>query len=1122
MIARARLPLILFAALLAAAALASPASAAPARAAWKLSLVPIPANLAPGAEGELQLRLTNVGGAASDGSAIDLEVTLPEQLEVVGASGIAAHYSEGAEPQCTVAGQLVTCTTDQQVQASDILPITITYAVAPATTDQTLSLDASVQGGGGLGTAIDSELVVSADPLFGFLGPLTAPLTNPDGTPATQAGGHPAQYTVDFNFPTVRTVAQGGDLIKASDPVRTILTDLPPGLIADPAATPRLCTEAEFLQLDDKDEEGCPFASQVGVIDITTAVAGVGGITPVPSPLYNMVPPPGAPAELAFDAASAGIKVHLIAGVRSDSDYGAYAEVEDALALGLHPLFGAQAKIWGDPSSHAYDLMRGYIRASGEAGCLKLFVPCEVADAPSAFLTNPVHCTGAPDTTEVAASTWGAPETFTRATYASADLEGNQATMSGCNALSFEPTITASPTTNLADSPSGLDVDLHQPQDLDKHHTATAELKDASVTLPAGMSVNPSQADGLGACSLAQIGFTGETAAGRLDFSKQPNSCPDAAKLGTAEVTTPLLAERNAAHELELNPETGQPIPTPLHGAVYLAEPFHNPFDSLLAIYLAVEDPLTGTIAKLAGRVEPDPQTGQLTTVFEENPQLPIEDIRLHLFGGARGALITPPSCGTHTTTTSLVPWSAPETPEAHPSSSFQTTAMPGPGACPASPDAAANAPTFSAGTTDPQAGAYSPFVLKLSREDGTQRLSGFDTLLPPGLTGKLTGIPACTEAGLAQAAARSNPEEGILERNNPSCPAASALGTVTVGAGAGPTPFYTQGTAYLAGPYKGAPLSMAVITPAIAGPFDLGTVVVRAALYLDPDTARIHAVSDPFPTILHGIPLDLRSVVVDLDRPDFTLNPTSCDPLAITGSATSVFDQAAPLSQRFQVGGCSSLPFGPKLSLALKGSVKRSAHPSLIARLRARPGEANIARAQVKLPHAVFLDQAHIRTVCTRVQWAADTCPTGSVYGRAEATTPLLGYPLAGLVYLRSSNHPLPDLVAKLKGPASQPIEIDLAGKTDSVKAALRNTFEAVPDAPVSRFRLELFGGKRGLVEMSDGFCSHRKANVQLTAQNGKTHNTRPVVGAKCPKPNRHGKHHHRRHGHRGGHGSR
>jgi hypothetical protein len=736
---------------------------------------------------------------------------------------------------------------------------------------------------------------------------------------------------------------------------------------------------------------------------------------------------------------------------------------------------------------------------------------CPVGAQPTAFWTLPSRCDGNPLITAGAANSWEEPNVFVHDSYASADLGGSPVSVTDCAALEFEPTIEAAPTTNLADSPSGLDFTLHQPQSLDKDERSNPPLRDATVTLPEGMTVNPSQASGRDVCTTQQIGLLPAGEEGGIHFDKTPNSCPDAAKLGTVEVTTPLLVRRDQDTKLELDPQSGQPIPRALHGALYLAKPFQNPFGSLLAIYLTVEDPISGTFAKLAGEIRPDPNTGQLTTVFKDNPQLPIEDIALHLFGGARGSLITPPLCGPHTATSELVPWSAPETPDATPTSSFQTTSAPGGGACPTSPGAVPNAPAFSAGTLDPKAGAYSPFVLKVAREDGSQRLAGIDTTLPSGLTGKLAGIPACSEAQIAGARARSHPEEGRLERESPSCPADTEVGSVVVGAGAGPTPYYTQGHVYLAGPYKGAPLSLAAIVPAVAGPFDLGTVVTRVALNVEPESARIHAVSDPLPQILEGIPLDVRSVALKMDRPSFILNPTSCDPMAITGLATTPLGSAA-LTAPFQVGGCSSLAFEPKLSLELKGSVKRSSHPRLLASLKAKPGEANVARAQVKLPRAVFLDQSHIRTVCTRVQFAADACPPGSIYGKASATTPLLGYPLSGPVYLRSSNHDLPDLVAKLEGPASQPIEIDLVGKTDAVKGALRNTFEAVPDAPVSKFHLELFGGKRGLVEMSDGFCRDRRANVQLDGQNGKAHDTRPVVGAKCSKKGKHGGARHKR----------
>jgi hypothetical protein len=326
----------------------------------------------------------------------------------------------------------------------------------------------------------------------------------------------------------------------------------------------------------------------------------------------------------------------------------------------------------------------------------------------------------------------------------------------------------------------------------------------------------------------------------------------------------------------------------------------------------------------------------------------------------------------------------------------------------------------------------------------------------------------------------------------------------VDVGAGAGPTPYYTQGRAYLAGPYKGAPLSLAIVTPATAGPYDLGTVMVRTALYVDPETTRIHAVSDPIPQILQGIPLDVRSIALKMSRPSFTLNPTSCDPMAVTGSATSPFGSSASLSNPFQVGGCSSLAFKPKLSLKLSGGTKRSQNPALKAVLRMPAGGANIAKASVALPHSEFLDQAHIKTICTRVQFAAAQCPPGSVYGKATAISPLLGQPLSGPVYLRSSSNPLPDLVADLNGQ----IHVVLVGRIDSIKGGIRNSFEAVPDAPVSKFVLEMQGGKKGLLENSTNLCkSVNKATVLFVGLNGKTAVSKPALQVKCPKGKKKGK---------------
>ena len=520
----------------------------------------------------------------------------------------------------------------------------------------------------------------------------------------------------------------------------------------------------------------------------------------------------------------------------------------------------------------------------------------------------------------------------------------------------------------------------------------------------------------------------------------------------------------------------------------------------MLAIYLAVEDQKTGIIAKLAGEVTPDPQTGQLTALFKDNPQLPIEEIETHFFNGPKAALKTPLACGTYTTTSTLTPWSTPEGADANLSDSFATSvAAGGSGPCPSSEAGAPNTPSFTAGTTTPQAAAFSPFVLKLSREDGSQQLTGLDATLPKGLTGKLAGIPYCSEAQIAAAKAREAPNMGAVEQQSPSCPLASEVGSVTVGAGAGITPLYVSGHAYLAGPYRGAPLSLAIITPALAGPFDLGAVVARTALYVNPETAQIHAVSDPLPSIIQGIPLDLRSIALKMDRPDFTRNPTSCDPTQILEAASTLADQSAALISPFQVGGCGALKFKPKLAISLKGATKRTGHPALRATLTyPKDGRyANIEDAQVTLPHSEFLDTTHIATVCTRVQFAADSCPKASIYGFARAFTPLLDKPVEGPVYLRSSNHKLPDLVAALNGQ----VDVDLVGRVDTGKAnGIRNSFEAAPDAPVSKFVLEMKGGRKGLLVNSEDICRKpQRALASYLAHNGMSYEATPLIKNSC-----------------------
>lgn len=1064
-------------------------SSAPA---WKLSLNSQPTNFAPGASNTTEytqyaLLATNVGGAETS-EPITLTDTLPEGVVPVGAGGA---DSAGSSILCSIAGQTVTCTDSEILRPGQWVFFTIRVDVKPLLEGSTLTNEAKVEGGGAtVQTAATTTTISSASPPFGFLSGmdgLGASLSEEDGFPAIQAASHPYQFTADVGFPTSPAHSDQIAYLPPDGGLRDVRTYLPRGLLFDPTATQARCNEAQL------ESQSCPDTSVLGDIHLLTTPTGT-AFGDFQSALYNMVPPPGAPAAVGFNAAGVGIFVHLIAGVRSDGSFEGFAFSSDVLARFANPVFGARVELWGDPSSPKHD----YVRSDS---CLYSSAAdtCKVTQQNNPLLTLPASCS-ASLTMEAEADAWADPGIFRSTTAHLSDLTGDPVGTEGCVALGFEPTIKVRPTTNLTDSPSGLDVELHQPQSFDLKSRGTGELKDATFTFPAGLAVNAAQGDGLRACDPEQIGLSTPIGTTPIHFTKAPQSCPDAAKIGTVDVSSPLLAQYNAEDEALRDPETGAAIPEPLHGSVYIAKPFDNPFNSLIAVYLTVEDPKTGIIAKLAGKVSADPVSGQLSTRFEENPELPLEDVHVHLFGGARGGLITPPTCTTQSTNAELTPWSAPETSIAQLTDSFGPSAAPAGGPCPTSEGQMPNAPTLNAGTISPRAGAYSPLVFKLSRGDGSQRLAKLEATLPPGLSAKLAGVARCSEAQIAAARARSHPNDGVLEQASPSCPAASEVGVVTAGAGAGPTPLYTRGHAYLAGPYKGAPLSMVFITPALAGPFDLGAVVVRTAIYIDPTTAQGRAVSDPLPTVLDGIPLDLRSVALELSRPRFTFNPTSCNEEAFTAAATSILGQVAPLSQRFQAGGCKGLPYKPRYHVRLFGPVHRGGHPRLRAVFEARPGEANTARIVFALPHSEFIDQAHFRTICTRVQFAADECPSGSIYGHVKATSPQLDYTLEGPIYLRSSSHELPDVVLALNGPPSQPVQIDLDGRVDSVHGGVRTSFDAVPDAPVIKAIVTLQGGKKGLFENSTNICrSTHRASLKLDGQNGKTYDTRPLLKAGC-----------------------
>jgi hypothetical protein len=1089
------------------AALPNVSSAQAAGPEWKLTVTPNADYFLSGAAeypGLYRVEAENIGSQATS-SEVTLEDFLPSGLSATGVHFYDSEVVEGFgavtdlhEAHCS---SFVVCTFPGGLPA--LKPhqklVMVVLATVPSGVEGPIQDRAKVSGGGAPTVEAGVANAASANPPFGLLH-FDSAITDPSANSYTQAGGRPYQFSAEFNFATYsRPANREGtgepDVDSATASVRDpkeIITELPAGLLANPQGVPH-CSLADWFS-----EECARKKVDVGVACISDENQTSSPCSTI-SPVFNLQPQGSYPGLLGIPVGRTPFVV-VTAGLRSGSDYGVTA-TNRAPQVNISRV---RVTLWGVPAAHEHDAMRGKecpaSRGDVYASIEEVELRCEheniggeggAAEVPATpFLIMPTECSGRPLAIGGRYDSWQVPGEYAQASAESPAVDG-------CNALSFEPKIEARPTTNLADSPSGLAFDLHVPQNEEPEGVATPELREAVVKLPAGIALNPSAGEGLEGCSEAQVGL----------HTEEPAQCPDASKLGTVEVLTPLLAE-------------------PLDGSLYLATPHQNPSGNLLAGYIVVEG--QGVKVKLAGQFHTDPTTGQITASFLQNPQLPFEDFKINAFGGARGALRTPAVCGTYETTSTLTPYSAPESgPPAEPTSEFETIAGPGGegSACPTSAAAEPHAPAFHAGTESTQAGAYSPFSLKLVRQDGEQEISKIETTLPEGLVGRLAGTTYCPDAALASAAGKS----GVAEQQSPSCPSSSQVGTVDVASGAGPTPLDVPGKAYLAGPYKGAPLSLAIITPAVAGPFDLGTVVVRTALQVDPLTTQITAKSDPIPTILEGIPLDVRSVTLQMDKPNFTLNPTSCEAKAITGTALTSLGASASLNQRFQVGNCPALGFKPGLKISLKGSTKHAGHPALkaVVTYPSKGSYANIASAQVNLPHSEFIDQANLNKTCTKPVLLEGACPATSIYGKVKAWTPLLEKPLEGPVYLVGGfGYKLPALVAELDGQ----IKVLLVGKVDSgPNKGIRNTFEAVPDAPVEKFVLEMKGGKKySLLENSENLCAKaQKAIASFTAQSGKTLELHPTVANSCGKKGKKHKGHHKTHkthkdhGGAGGHGT-
>jgi len=1070
----------------------SAAQAAPPGPAWSIDTsVSSPANFGSGKD-RYTIQVTNTGSVATDpGKPITVTDYLPPGLtvntKVFGFSFFATDDRSSAFPECE-AGPPATCTLSTDLPPGQRLYMYVPVNVAPDTAP-VVTNHVSVQGGGAGAASDSTQTTISQEPSPFELQNFESWMVDSGGAAVTQAGAHPYSMRFGTQFKTNLTP----NAAPPAESPKELIADLPPGVVLNPLATPVRCTEAQLETFKPNSfESECPDASAVGIVHLSLSIFGASVSIQGAEPLYNMVPAPGRPAEFAFNVASFGIFIHLRGRIRSDGDYGLSSDTLDAPQLA--DLSGVSADLWGDPSDPSHDQSRGNCIRTVHRGT------CSVSANETPFLTMPSACSG-PLVASFHTNSWQHPEHFLSASTQLGDTEDNPKDIAGCDKLSYNPKAETVASTDQAETGSGLDVNVDLPNNGLFSKTALSEsmTEKAVVTLPEGVTINPSVGEGLGFCTPSQY-------AKEQTFSEEGEGCPGDSKIGTLNLTSPLVDEA-------------------LNGSVYLAQQDNpattehgaeNPFDTDVALYLVLRNTQLGVMVKQALKVIPDPKTGQLVATLENIPQLPFSHFNFHFKEGARAALITPAACGKYTTVSKFYPSSDPSNPKVV-KSDFEITKGVHGGPCPPAGTPPFH-PRFEAGSVNNNAKSFSPFDMRLTRADGEQDMTKFGAILPPGVLGKLAGISKCSDAAIASAKTKT----GRQELASPSCPASSLVGHTSAGAGVGDSLTYVPGKLYLGGAYHGDPLSVVSITPALAGPFDAGTVVVREALTLNPVTAEVEvdgAGSDPIPHILKGIVLKVRDLRVNVDRPEFILNPTSCErssaKATLFGANLNVFDPSddvpVDLSTPYQAASCASLGFKPKLSINLNGGTKRGDHPALKAVVTARNADANIGKAVVTLPQSAFLDQAHIRTICTRVQYAANGgagagCPKAAQYGYARAFTPLLDEPVEGPVYLRSSNHKLPDLVAALHGI----VNVDIVGRIDSFKGGIRSSFETVPDAPVSKFILNMQGGKKGLVVNSRNLCAAtNKANAALTGQNGVPYDFKPVVKPSCGGKRKHKKGH-------------
>jgi hypothetical protein len=853
---------------------------------------------------------------------------------------------------------------------------------------------------------------------YGILpGSFTADSLRADGTtPETQAGVRPFQATTRFQF-------------RYGDPAETMISGftrdidvkLPRGFIGNPEAAAK-CPRADFDGILSKTSV-CPPSSQVGVVTITMLFRN-NEIRIATYPVYNLEPMPGQTAD--FGAPFSIVPVHITATVDTAGDYQLKAEVR-RLSQGV-PLLASELTLWGVPGDNAHDALRACDGDDRIGFKVCNLLPFRYDKRP--FLTNPTEC-GGPTTSSIAVDSWENPGVWSTAEYTPRDP------VRGCDRLVFEPSVRVVSGSQRARTSAGYTVDINIPQNDDPYGLGTPPLRDVQMTFPEGTSINPSSADGLEGCTDGQIALRSDA---------EP-TCPDASRIGTVAVRTPLL-------------------PRPMEGDVFLGQPLPG---NMFRMFLTLRGP--GLLIKIPGSIRPDHGTGRVTAIFEDNPPLPFSNLRLELKGGPRAPLSNPSQCGTATTTASLTAWGV-DAP-AQVSSSFEITQKSDGSPC----GPKGFNPTLRAGSVNAAGGASSTFSLMFGRGDDDQTLRNISLQMPEGLTGVLAAVNPCADA-LAAAGA---------------CGEDSRIGSVVSGAGAGSAPLYLPGRVYLTGPYKGAPLGLSIVVPAIAGPFDLGTVAVRSALFVDKNNTSLRVVSDDIPSILEGVPLQVRSVNVKIDKPGFMVNPTNCMPKTLSGVINAIEGASAARSTRYQVGNCASLPFKPRMALKIgsRGRTRPGITVPFQTVVNMTPGQSNIRSVRVNLPRNINARLPVInRNACPLPDYEAGKCPVSLAVGNAVATTPLLKDPLRGLAYfVRNPARRIPDLVVALKGQ----VAVDLTGKVSIPRdLTLATTFDTVPDVPITRFTLNLVAGRSGPIGTIGNLCSARvrrgmSAKLDFRGQNGK-----------------------------------